>query len=77
MSARVLTPSQAQVVTIDLARGIPASVLAERYGCSARTIYRYAKLGRQEWVRVEAGEYWTEVALTEYGPILVGPWWAR
>ena len=72
--ARKITPSQAHAIATAMLTGADAQALADAYGVSKRTIYRYARYGRTRWARVVVGEWAAEYVITEYGPIRCTPW---
>lgn len=76
-----LTVGQEEAVIAESARGVSATVLADRYGVSRRTIYRIRARARSRSVviaRVTApgtADIWeAPFAIDEVGPRQVGPW---
>lgn len=73
---RKITPAQAAAIAVDRASGVPASVIAEAYGVSVRTIYRAVACAQLPMVRVAVGSWHAEFMLTDDGPVRATAWHA-
>ena len=71
---RRLTPLQDCAIRQDLDLLGSASMLAERYGVSVRTIYRAAARAGETTRRVTVAGWWATFRLTDEGPTQITMW---